>query len=163
MSNSAIPWTVAHQGPLSMGFSRQEYWSRLLFPSLGDLPDPVIEPGSPAFQADSLPSEPPGKPFWVAWWNLAPSYSTLPISPTTDNVCFWQTSINFITAWWSRILLLIYYQKVISSLMLHHNAYVIYLTLSYHIIGILSSPALIKLNTVLQDILKEREEKTTST
>ena len=56
------PWTVAHQAPLSVGFSRQEYWSGLPFPSLGDLPDPGIEPGSPALQADSLPSEPPGKP-----------------------------------------------------------------------------------------------------
>ena len=56
------PWTVAHQAPLSMGFSRQEYWSGLPFPSLGDLPDPGIEPGSPALQADALPSEPPGKP-----------------------------------------------------------------------------------------------------
>ena len=45
-----------------MGFSRQEYWSGLPFPSPGDLPDPGIEPGSPALQADSLPSEPPGKP-----------------------------------------------------------------------------------------------------
>ena len=63
VSNSAIPWTVAHQGPLSMGFSRQEYWSGLLFPSLGDLPDQGIELRSPAFQADSLPSELPGKPF----------------------------------------------------------------------------------------------------
>ena len=52
------PWTVARQAPLSMGFSRQEYWSGL--PSLGDLPDPGIEPGSPALQAASLPSEPPG-------------------------------------------------------------------------------------------------------
>ena len=56
------PWTVAHQAPLSVGFSRQEYWSGLPFPSLGDLPDPGIEPGSPALQADYLPSEPPGKP-----------------------------------------------------------------------------------------------------
>ena len=56
------PWTVAHQAPLSMGFSRQEYWSGLPFPSPGDLPDPGTEPGSPALQADSLPSEPPGKP-----------------------------------------------------------------------------------------------------
>jgi len=48
------PWTVACQAPLSMGFSRQEYWSGLPFPSLGDLPDPGIETGSPAFQADSL-------------------------------------------------------------------------------------------------------------
>ena len=56
------PWTVAHQAPLSMGFSRQEYWSGLPFPSPGDLPDPGIEPGFPALEADSLPSEPPGKP-----------------------------------------------------------------------------------------------------
>ena len=55
------PWTVAHQASPSMGFSRQEYWSGLPFPSLGDLPDPRIKPGSPALQADTLPSEPPGK------------------------------------------------------------------------------------------------------
>ena len=53
----AIPWTVAHQDPLSIEFSRQEYWSGLQFPSPGDLPDPGIKPGSPALQADSLPSE----------------------------------------------------------------------------------------------------------
>ena len=57
---SATPWTVAHQAPPSMGFSRQEYWSGLPFPFPGDLPDPGIEPGSPAFQADALTSEPPG-------------------------------------------------------------------------------------------------------
>ena len=56
------PWTVAHQAPLSTEFSRQEYWSGLPFPSPGDLPDPGIKPGSPALQADSLPSEPPRKP-----------------------------------------------------------------------------------------------------
>ena len=50
-------WTVACQAPLSMGFSRQEYWSGLPFPSPGDLPDPGIEPGSPALQADDLPTE----------------------------------------------------------------------------------------------------------
>ena len=61
MSNSASPWTVAHQVPLSMGFSRQEYWSGLPFPSPGDLPHPGIEPGSPALQVDFLPSKPPGK------------------------------------------------------------------------------------------------------
>ena len=55
------PWTVAYQASPSMGFSRQEYWSGLPFPSPGDLPDPGIEPGSPALQADTLPSEPPGK------------------------------------------------------------------------------------------------------
>ena len=52
-----------YQATLSMGFSRQAYWSGLLFPSPGDLPDPGIEPRSPALQADALPSEPPGKPF----------------------------------------------------------------------------------------------------
>ena len=56
----ATPWTVAYQAPLSMGFSRQECWSGLLFPSPGDFPDPGIEPGSPSLQTDALPSEPPG-------------------------------------------------------------------------------------------------------
>ena len=53
----ATPWTVAYQAPLSMRFSRQEYWSGLPFPSPGDLPDPGIEPGSPALQADALTSD----------------------------------------------------------------------------------------------------------
>ena len=56
------PQTVARQAPLSMGFSRQENWSRLPFPSPGDLSYPVIEPGSPAMQADSLPTELQGSP-----------------------------------------------------------------------------------------------------
>ena len=55
-------WTVAHQAPPSMGFSRQEYWSGLPFPSPGDLPDPGIGPRSPTLQADALTSAPPGKP-----------------------------------------------------------------------------------------------------
>jgi len=55
-------WTIAFQVPLSMGFPRQEYWSWLPFSSPGDLPDPGIEPGSPALLADSLLSEPTGKP-----------------------------------------------------------------------------------------------------
>ena len=59
MSDSATPWTVAYQAPLSMAFPRQEYWSGWPSPSPGNLPDPGIEPGSPAFQADSLSSEPP--------------------------------------------------------------------------------------------------------
>ena len=54
--------TAAYQAPPSMGFSRQEYWSGLPFPSPGDLPDSGIEPGSPVLQADSLPAELPGKP-----------------------------------------------------------------------------------------------------
>ena len=58
MSDSLrLPWIVAGQAPLSMGVSRQEYWSGLLFPPPGDLPDPGIETGSPALQVDSLPSE----------------------------------------------------------------------------------------------------------
>ena len=57
-----LSWTVAPQAPLSMGFSRKEYWSGLPFPSLGDLSDPGIEPRSPALQADSLPTELQGKP-----------------------------------------------------------------------------------------------------
>ena len=56
------PWAVACQSLLSMGFSKQEYWSKLPFPSPGDLPQPGIEPRPPALQADSLLSEPPGKP-----------------------------------------------------------------------------------------------------
>ena len=56
------PWTVARQAPLSMGLSRQEYWSGLSFPSPEDLSNPGIEPRSPALQADSLPAEPQGKP-----------------------------------------------------------------------------------------------------
>ena len=54
----ATLWTVARQAPPFMGFSRQEYWSWLPFPSPGDLPNTGIEPGSPALQADALPSEP---------------------------------------------------------------------------------------------------------
>ena len=57
----ATQWTVAYKAPLSMEFSRQEYWSGLPFPSPGDLPHPGIEPRSPALQADTLPPEPPGK------------------------------------------------------------------------------------------------------
>ena len=56
------PWPEAHQAPLSVGFSRQEYWSELPFPSPGDLPNPGIEPGSPALQVNSLPTGPPGQP-----------------------------------------------------------------------------------------------------
>ena len=72
----AIPWTVANQASLSMGFSRQEYWSGLPCTPPGDLPYPGIEPGSSTLQADSLPSEPPGKhylpsvKFWTKTFGL---------------------------------------------------------------------------------------------
>ena len=62
LSDSVTPWTIVHQVPLSKGFSRQEYWSGLPFRSPGDLPDSGIEPMSPALQADSLLSEPRGRP-----------------------------------------------------------------------------------------------------
>ena len=64
VSDSVTPRAVAHQAPLSMGFSRQEYWRGLQFPSPGDLPDPGIKPGSPALQTHSLWLEPPGMPIF---------------------------------------------------------------------------------------------------
>ena len=63
ISDSVIPWTVAHQTPLSVEFCRQEYWNGFPFPSPGNLPNPRTEPGPLALQADSLPSEPQRKPF----------------------------------------------------------------------------------------------------
>ena len=70
-------WTVARQASLSMGFSRQEYWSGLPFPSPGDLPNPGIKRRSPTWQADALSSEPPGKtsgkPTLILHYNVIPS------------------------------------------------------------------------------------------
>ena len=65
------PQTVAHQAPLSIGFSRQEFWSGLPFPSPEDLPDPGIEPRSPALQTDSLLSELEGNKFISNWRIIA--------------------------------------------------------------------------------------------
>ena len=80
----ATPWTVAHQAPLSMEFSRQDYWSGWPFPSSGDRPDPEIKPRSPAWWADSLPSGPPGKPHlllgtWLLLWCPVPA--SIPSTP----------------------------------------------------------------------------------
>ena len=70
---------IAHQTPLSLEFSRQEYCSELPFPSLRDLLDPGIEPRSPVLQADSLLSEPPGKPYkdvmYFTWWKFSLIFS----------------------------------------------------------------------------------------
>ena len=66
LCQTVTQWTVAHQAPLSMGFSRQGYWSGWPCPFPGDLPNLGIEPVAPTLQVDSLPSEPPGKPLWVA-------------------------------------------------------------------------------------------------
>ena len=64
----ATPWTVAYQAPPSVGFSRQEYWSGLPFPPPGDLPNPGIEPGSPALQADAVafPEPPESTHYYMA-------------------------------------------------------------------------------------------------
>ena len=84
------PWTLALQAPLFIQFSRQEYWSGLPFPSPGDLPNPGIEPGSPTLQADSLPSEPPGKPINYnihhRWLSLTVRFFYSKIEPISNNV-----------------------------------------------------------------------------
>ena len=77
MSDSATLWIVAYQAPPCMEFSRQEYWSGLPYPSPGDLPNPGIEPGSPALQADALTSEPPGKPGYLPCWESISSSGML--------------------------------------------------------------------------------------
>ena len=66
----ATLWAVDLKAPMSMGFSRKEYWSGLPCPSPGDLPNPGVKPASPAcpaLQADSLPTEPPGKPYYMCY------------------------------------------------------------------------------------------------
>ena len=91
----ATLWTVVFQAPLSMGFSTQEYWSGLPLPTPGDLPNLGIEPVSPALQADSLPTEPPGKPPQPPAHSLLfPSSQRPPVPsgsgfPTTDTPNEW--------------------------------------------------------------------------
>ena len=77
-----ILWTVAYQAPPSMGFSRQEYWSGVPLPSPGHLPDPGIEPRSPALQADTLQSEPPEMPVSVTGELKAPGTGKSSIAAT---------------------------------------------------------------------------------
>ena len=94
----ATPWTVAHQAPPSMGFSRQEYWSGLPFPPPVDLPDPGIELRSPALQADALTSEPPGG-FCMerckAWarWNHAFDMHHSYLGPASGVYSSWVSSV----------------------------------------------------------------------
>ena len=76
------PWTVAHQAPLLMGFPRQEYWSGLPFPSPRDLPDPGIEPASPALAGGFFTTEPPGKPFYPSSHLIVNTYHTDVFSPS---------------------------------------------------------------------------------
>ena len=66
-NSSETPWTVTHKAPLSMEFSRQEYWSGFPFPPPGDLPDPGIEPVSPALAGRFSVIEPPGRPPRITW------------------------------------------------------------------------------------------------
>ena len=88
----ATPWTVAYQAPPSMGFSRQEYWSGLPFPSPRDLPNPGIEPRSPEFQADDLTSEPPGKPQYNTYSNAQILYETS--SSINRDICLSSSNIE---------------------------------------------------------------------
>ena len=81
------PWSVAHQAPPSMGFSRQEYWSGVPFPSPEDLPNPGIEPGSLALQADALPSELSGNSIWGG--DLGFSFSFSAVERKHFMVCLW--------------------------------------------------------------------------
>ena len=96
----ATPWAVAYQAPLSMEFSRQEYWSELPFPSPGDLPDPGIEPGSPTLQADALPSEPPGKPCYRLGRNISSTVCcTLMVSPGGCSLLNYDDDLMFEELW----------------------------------------------------------------
>ena len=83
-------WTVAHQAPLSMGFSRQEYWSGLPCPPPGDLPDPGIEPGFPALKADSLPTELWGKPLFVVLIMVLTCIFLIANAIDCSFVCLWR-------------------------------------------------------------------------
>ena len=87
------PWTVAHQAPLSMELSRQEYWSVYPFPSPGDLPNTEIEPGSPALQADST--------VWAtreahAWSLLLSSFPSSSPSSSSLLVCTWEKEVSLV-------------------------------------------------------------------
>ena len=87
-------WTVAHRPPLCLGFPRHEYWSGLQFPSLGDLPDPGIEPGSlrtPALAGRFFTTEPPGKPVVPCW--SEPNAGQL-LSQSMEDWCSGQSSQN---------------------------------------------------------------------
>ena len=88
MFSSAIPRTVAYQVLLSMGFSRQEYWSGLPFPSPGDLPDPGTKPRSPALQADALPSEPQEKPTTPRWNTIYVTIQTYTLKKQEFHITF---------------------------------------------------------------------------
>ena len=97
----ATLWTVAHQAPRSVGFSRHEYGSGLPFPSPGNLPDPGIEPRSPVLQADALTSKPPGKPRVT----IRIGKEEIQFSPS------WQLSLWLTSEFWD---------KLLSAQLIHH-------------------------------------------
>ena len=90
--------SVAHQAPLSMGFSRQEHWSGSPWPPPGDLPNPGMEPGSPALQTDSLPSDPPGQPMMckalITLDLIKECFMTLHFAPTKLRASFFPFSLS---------------------------------------------------------------------
>ena len=95
----ATPWTVACQAPSSVGFSRQEYWSGLPFPSLGDFPDPGIEPRSLALQVDTLTPELPGKPFFhsiMLFWIFCPSIWIWNQFADIHKITFWNLDLDVV-------------------------------------------------------------------
>ena len=87
MSNSATPWTIAHQAPLSMGFLRPEYWSGVPFPSPGKLPDPGIEPRSPVLAGRFFTTEAPGRPNRHGSCSLVPNLGRGLLQVTPDSSC----------------------------------------------------------------------------
>ena len=106
MLSHVSPWTIACQAPLAMGFSRQEYWIELPFPSPGDLPDSGIEPRSPALQADSLPTELPGD------WNLSSSGQSCRLCMSCD----WPLIKTLNTRAWASSLGCLYFSHVLSRI-----------------------------------------------
>ena len=92
------PRTVAHQASLFIGFSRQESWSGLLFPSPGDLPDPGIKPGSSALQADSLPIELPGKPLLIINWEIIDIHYISFWCTQTFSICIYCEMITIVSS-----------------------------------------------------------------
>ena len=89
MSNSATPRTVPCQAPLSMGFSREEYWSGVPFPSPEDLPDPRVKPGLPALQADSLPTHAQLGTGIALFWGAPKSVQMVTAAMKLKDDCSW--------------------------------------------------------------------------
>ncbi|CAI9153954.1 unnamed protein product [Rangifer tarandus platyrhynchus] len=105
VSDSATPWIVAPQASLSMGFPRHEYWSGLLCPSPGDLPDPGVEPGSRALQADSLPLRHQGSPYVIRGLEIPARYNHILIRMAANSKQYHQIHLG--SVWNNRNSLLV--------------------------------------------------------